>query len=151
MSDFVGELTVTALSGNGIECSVRGHDEPFWLPRNGGHVKWEREPAEGQTIRATVAGWLVRKHRQLGGDGSDAKRDYQRPATSSPPQALEGEKDRDRDMSGFMFRNQRKQEGDRLPDYEGRLIVHGTKLRVAGWIKQGAKGKFLSLAVKEGS
>jgi hypothetical protein len=54
-------------------------------------------------------------------------------------------------MSGVMFRNQRKQEGDRQPDYEGRLIVHGTKLWVVGWIKQGAKGKFLSLAVKEGS
>ena len=51
---------------------------------------------------------------------------------------------------GFaLFRNARKKEGDRLPDYQGEgLDIDGNPIEVAAWVKEGAKGKFLSCAIK---
>jgi hypothetical protein len=146
MGDFVGELHVAALSEKGILVRVPGQEAPedaFWLPRAGGHVKWARDPVAGATIRATVPSWLAKKHRQLGGEAEDAKRHFARPQAS---QSSEGGKDRD--MSGILFRNTDKEEGSKQPDYRGDIIVHGTKLRLSAWIKEGTKGKFLSLSVR---
>lgn len=49
--------------------------------------------------------------------------------------------------SGILFRNDRKQT-DKSPDYTGLLNVDGIEYQLSGWIKQGAKAKFLSLSVK---
>ena len=49
---------------------------------------------------------------------------------------------------GTMFRNDRKEEGSKQPDYRGDLKLGGELLEVAGWIKEGKKGKFLSITVK---
>lgn len=53
------------------------------------------------------------------------------------------------DNSGTLFRNNKKQEGDKLPDYNGTIKVDGVKKQIAGWVRQGAKGVFLSLKVLE--
>ena len=50
--------------------------------------------------------------------------------------------------SGILFRNDDKK-NDRAPDYSGKLDVEGHEYRLAGWIKQGKKGKFLSLKISE--
>lgn len=52
-----------------------------------------------------------------------------------------------RDNSGIMFVNDRK-ESDRHPDRTGTAMVDGKEYYVSGWIKTGAKGKFMSLAFK---
>jgi hypothetical protein len=52
-----------------------------------------------------------------------------------------------RENSGILFRNDRK-EDERHPDYKGSATIAGVEYELAGWIKQGAKAKFLSLAVK---
>lgn len=50
--------------------------------------------------------------------------------------------------SGVLFKNDRK-ERDNQPDYTGKINVDGKELRLAAWIKQGKKGKFMSIRVSE--
>ena len=52
-----------------------------------------------------------------------------------------------RDNSGVLFKNQRK-DSDKHPDYTGNINIRGTEFWLSAWIKDGAKGKFMSLSVK---
>jgi hypothetical protein len=52
-----------------------------------------------------------------------------------------------RDNSGTIFVNDRK-EKDTHPDRSGTAMIDGVMYYVSGWLKQGSKGPFLSLAFK---
>lgn len=52
------------------------------------------------------------------------------------------------DNTGVLFKND-KQGNDKRPDYTGRVMVDGKTLRIAAWIKEGKKGKFMSLKFSE--
>lgn len=52
-----------------------------------------------------------------------------------------------RPNSGILFKNDRK-DSDNHPDYTGSINVGGTEFFINGWIKQGAKAKFMSLSIK---
>ena len=49
--------------------------------------------------------------------------------------------------SGYISQNKKKQGNQ--PDYRGKLNVNGQEWELAGWIKQGDKGQYLSLKVSE--
>jgi hypothetical protein len=51
------------------------------------------------------------------------------------------------DNSGLLFRNTEKHE-DRDRDYQGSITVGGVEYWLSAWIKEGKRGKFMSLAVK---
>lgn len=48
---------------------------------------------------------------------------------------------------GVLFKNDRK-EDEKQPDYQGRIDVNGVEFWLSAWIKEGVKGKFMSLSVK---
>jgi len=48
---------------------------------------------------------------------------------------------------GVLFRNDRKAEGSKQPDYRGEGNYGGTDFEIAGWLRDSARGtKFLSLS-----
>jgi hypothetical protein len=51
-----------------------------------------------------------------------------------------------RPNSGTLFKNKTKQPGDKRPDYQGDCEVNGAKLSISAWIKEGKRGKFMSLS-----
>jgi hypothetical protein len=51
------------------------------------------------------------------------------------------------DNSGLLFRNHDK-ETDKHPDYKGNLTISGAEYWLSAWIKEGKRGKFMSLSVK---
>ena len=53
----------------------------------------------------------------------------------------------DRDGSGALFRETDKK-SDKSPDYTGSLTLGGVKYRLAGWVREGQRGKFLSISAK---
>jgi len=52
-----------------------------------------------------------------------------------------------KDMSGTLFKND-KREKDTHPNATGTAIIGGVEYWVSAWTKDGAKGKFQSLAFK---
>ena len=49
--------------------------------------------------------------------------------------------------SGVAFKNEKTKETQ--PDYKGTFNFDGKECEIAMWVKEGKKGKFFSLAVKE--
>jgi hypothetical protein len=50
-----------------------------------------------------------------------------------------------RELSGSLFKNDRKEQPNH-PDYRGDCLIGGQQYWVSGWIKDGARGKWMSLA-----
>jgi len=55
--------------------------------------------------------------------------------------------DYDNTNSGVLFKND-KQGNEKRPDYKGSIDVNGTEYWLSSWIKDGQKGKFMSLSVQ---
>ena len=56
-------------------------------------------------------------------------------------------KEWDRTNSGTLFKNDKQGKAAR-PDYNGSINVDGRDYWISAWIKEGQKGKFMSLSVK---
>lgn len=55
--------------------------------------------------------------------------------------------DFDRTNTGVLFRND-KATTDKHPTHTGSINIDGTEYWLSAWVKEGAKGKFFSMAVK---
>jgi hypothetical protein len=51
-----------------------------------------------------------------------------------------------KDMTGVLFKNPYKEEGDTKPNVTGHGTIDGRKIKISAWTKDGQKGKFQSLA-----
>jgi len=54
----------------------------------------------------------------------------------------------DYENKGVLFKNDRK-EKENQPDYTGKITLGGKEKRLAAWLKDGQKGKFMSLQVSD--
>jgi hypothetical protein len=52
-----------------------------------------------------------------------------------------------RDGQGSLFKNDEKKEA-KHPDYRGSCKLNGVEYWISAWIKEGAKGKWMSLALQ---
>lgn len=52
-----------------------------------------------------------------------------------------------RPNSGILFKNDRKKEGSKQPDWKGNLNINGVTVELAAWEREGKRGVFLSLKV----
>jgi len=50
--------------------------------------------------------------------------------------------------TGILFTNDKKG-NEKAPDYSGRIFFGDEEKQLAGWIREGKKGKFLSLKVSD--
>lgn len=53
-----------------------------------------------------------------------------------------------RDNSGSLFKNDRKEEGDNKPHMTGKAMIDGVMYFFDAWTKEGAKGRFQSVSFK---
>jgi len=54
----------------------------------------------------------------------------------------------DYENKGVLFKNDRK-EKETQPDYTGKITLGGKEKRLAAWLKDGQRGKFMSLQVSD--
>lgn len=56
----------------------------------------------------------------------------------------------DNSNQGVLFKNDKKPEGSKQPDYNGTAEVNGKQVEIAAWLRTGKSGKkFLSLKFQE--
>lgn len=54
-----------------------------------------------------------------------------------------------KDGSGALFKNERKEDGSKQPDYTGNARINGAMVDISAWLKTSKGGtKYLSLAFK---
>jgi hypothetical protein len=54
----------------------------------------------------------------------------------------------DNTNKGALFTNNQKG-NEKAPNYKGKLNVNGKEYEIAGWVRQGKSGSFLSLTISE--
>lgn len=55
--------------------------------------------------------------------------------------------DFDRTNTGVLFNERDRKTNPKAPDYKGSINIEGKEYWLASWIKDGQKGKFMSLSV----
>jgi hypothetical protein len=142
-------VTVIDATAKGVQVVLGSTDAPsFWLPRTHKAIIWSREPEPGETVTVKLPAWLIQKHGPLRLLRDQRSLSFAAPVELDPIKGQEPIPMTDsNDLRGALFKNDRK-ESDRHPDYKGDITIDGRKFWLSGWIKEGKRGKYLSLAAK---
>jgi len=54
----------------------------------------------------------------------------------------------DNTNSGVLFKNDKKG-NEKAPDYKGKVNIEGKDKDIAGWIREGKSGKFISIKISD--
>jgi uncharacterized protein (DUF736 family) len=54
----------------------------------------------------------------------------------------------DNTNSGVLFKNDKKG-NEKAPDYKGKVNIEGKEKDIAGWIREGKSGKFISIKISD--
>ena len=57
-------------------------------------------------------------------------------------------KEYDNNRTGVLFKNDKEGGNPKWPDYKGQCEIDGAQFWLAAWIKEGKKGKFMSIVFK---
>ncbi len=57
-------------------------------------------------------------------------------------------KEFDKTNTGVLFKNDKEGGNPNWPDYKGSINIEGEEFWLSAWIKEGKKGKFMSLSAK---
>jgi hypothetical protein len=101
-------------------------------------------PAVGTLGTAIVPSWLVAKHRQLVGDVAYERVRHERKIAKEFTMMTDTSEDAGH---GALFKNDKKEKPSH-PDYRGDCTIKGRKFWMSAWIKEGQKGKYMSVAFR---
>jgi hypothetical protein len=159
MSNQTVPVHVLGLSDAGVRVvtfSSTAEAAAFWLPRTGQHATFVNTPEPGKSnaessragsLPSTARSWVMLRKRAKDSERR-VRSEYAKPL-ATPTRKDANTMATTKDNCGALFKNQRKDEGNsNAPDYSGDLLIEGTRYRLAGWIKESSRGKFLSLSVK---
>lgn len=146
MSDQLSiALHVLALSDNGVQVATQQSTGwAFWLPRQRS-IAWAHEPTIGKMATCIVPLWLAAKHKQLS-SGVEFERS-ERVRNAETQKELDMTDKQEDAGHGALFKNTSKEKPNH-PDYKGDVTINGKKFWVSAWIKEGQKGKYMSLAFR---
>jgi hypothetical protein len=103
--------------------------EEYWKRQND---MWRRGRSSGELGYMTASGYVLK------GSEEDLKR------KQNERQQMAYEMN---DMSGSLFKNDKKVEGSNQPDYRGEIKINGVSYWQSAWLKTSASGvKFMSFA-----
>jgi hypothetical protein len=142
------ELAIVGISERGIQVAL-GDGAPLWLPKSAPGLVWPASPEIGDVVYVRVPAWLCAKHPQIQALRFQRSMSFHQPLPGLDPVRSQGAfpVTDSNDLRGAIFKNDRK-ESDRHPDYKGDITIDGRKYWLSGWIKEGKRGKYLSLAAK---
>lgn len=145
-------VTVIDATAKGVRVVVGSTDgPPFWIPRAHPAVVWSRQPEPGEAVTVRVPPWLIQKHGPLRELRHQRSLSFHQPPGLGPEASREGSfpmSDYPQDAGkGALFKNDKKEKPSH-PDYRGDITIDGAKYRLAGWIKEGKNGKYLSLVAR---
>jgi hypothetical protein len=107
-------------------------------------VIWAHPPRVGKLATAIVPGWLAAKHRQLAGDVAYERVRHERKTAKELTTMTDTPEDAGH---GALFKNDKKEKPSH-PDYRGDCTIRGRKFWMSAWIKEGQKGKYMSVAFR---
>ena len=122
------------------------------LVASSNYARWVEPPQIGGFQTVIIPMWLAEKHGQLNSAVAyekSVRAEYAKPTQRTQKEATTMATTKDN--SGALFKYTPKDGAEPSPNapaYTGDILIDGIRYRLAGWVRESTRGKFLSLSVK---